>query len=77
MAHNRYWSASTPYAAQNGGRWRFALDQRSGFALPLGRDFWDSLFGRARSRGWQLRVYEQAHPSPSPSPNSSPDPSPP
>ena len=59
MAHNRYWSASTPYAVQNGGQWRFELDSKSGFALPLGREFWDSLFGRARSQGWQLSVYEQ------------------
>ena len=60
MAHNRYWSSSTPYAVHNGGRWRFALDKPSGFALPLGRAFWDSLFGRARAQGWQLSVYEQA-----------------
>lgn len=44
---------------QNGGRWSFALDRKSGFALPLGRGFWDSLFGTARSRGWELSVYEQ------------------
>lgn len=63
MAHNRYWASTTPYAVHNGGRWRFALDRRSGFALPLGRAFWDNLFGRARAQGWQLSVYEQARKS--------------
>ena len=59
MAHNRYWSASTPYAQQNGGAWPFELDRRSGFAVPLGRGFWEHLFARARRRGWNLVTYEQ------------------
>ena len=59
MAHNRYWSASTPYARQNGGEWPFEIDRATGFAVPLGRAFWDHLFGRARERGWRLATYEQ------------------
>ena len=59
MAHNRYWSASTPYARQNGGEWPFEVDRATGFAVPLGRAFWDHLFGRARERGWRLATYEQ------------------
>lgn len=58
MAHNRYWAASTPYARQNGGQWRFEVDRMSGFAVPLDRHFWDNLFVPARRR-WRLRVYEQ------------------
>ena len=57
MAHNRYWSASTPYARQNGGQWRFEIDRASGFAVPSDRDFWDHLFLPARR--WRLQVYEQ------------------
>ena len=59
MAHNRYWSSSTPYAEANGGQWPFALDRSSGFAVPVGRPFWDELFARSRRRGWGLATYEQ------------------
>ena len=59
MAHNRYWSASTPYAQQNGGAWPFEVDRASGFAVPASRAFWDHLFARAARRGWRLRTYEQ------------------
>ena len=59
MAHNRYWSASTPYARQNGGEWPFELDRATGFAVPASRAFWDHLFGRAREGGWRLATYEQ------------------
>jgi hypothetical protein len=59
MAHNRYWSAFTPYAAVNGGEHDFVVDKGSGFALPVGRAFWDGLWARARRRGWGLVTYEQ------------------
>ncbi len=38
--HNRYWSANTTYAKQNGGKWDFLIDD-NGFALPLDPGFWD------------------------------------
>lgn len=59
MAHNRWWSNRTQYAAN----WSFAVESHSmaypdiGMAMPLDRRFWDSLFEEAK--GWGLHTYEQ------------------
>jgi len=64
MAHNRYWSATTPYAKQNGGKWDFLIDNSTSpagelgkLALPVEQAFWDELLLNARR--WGLAVYEQ------------------
>ena len=59
LGHNRYWSAHTPYARQNGGKFAFELDYASGMALPLEGAFWRALFAHGRERGWGLVGYEQ------------------
>lgn len=59
MAHNRWWSNQTQYAA----KWKFAVESHSeaypdiGMAMPLDHGFWDSLFKEAK--GWGLHTYEQ------------------
>jgi hypothetical protein len=58
QGHNRYWSADTDYAAQNGGKWRFLVDaEGSQYALPYDQGFWDYLM--RTSREWGLTTYEQ------------------
>lgn len=59
VAHNRYWSANTDYAKQNGGEWDFVIEREShgGLAFPLQQEFWDFLLSEARK--WGLRTYEQ------------------
>jgi len=59
VAHNRYWSANTDYAKQNGGDWDFIIEPEShgGLAMPLQQEFWDWLLADARK--WGLRTYEQ------------------
>jgi len=59
VAHNRYWSANTDYAKQNGGKWDFIIepDSHNGLAFPLQQEFWDWLLADARK--WGLKTYEQ------------------
>ena len=57
VGHNRFWSADTDYAKQNGGDYDFAIDEKSQFAVPLTQDFWDFLM--ESSRKWGLYTYEQ------------------
>ncbi len=61
QGHNRYWSAETTYAKQNGGDWDFEIarsrDGKSDIALPVSQDFWDFLLRTARE--WGLTTYEQ------------------
>ena len=59
VAHNRYWSANTDYAKQNGGDWDFVIEPKSagGLAFPLQQEFWDWLLSDASK--WGLRTYEQ------------------
>ena len=59
VAHNRYWSANTDYAKQNGGQWDFIIEQdsHSGLAMPLQQEFWDWLMADAKK--WGLHTYEQ------------------
>lgn len=59
VAHNRYWSANTDYAKQNGGKWNFIVEPKShnGLAFPLEQGFWDWLLSDARK--WGLHTYEQ------------------
>lgn len=57
QGHNRYWSANTDYAKQNGGKWEFLIDDASQYALPLEQGFWDWLM--MESRKWGLAIYEQ------------------
>ena len=57
QGHNRYWSANTDYAKQNGGKWEFLVDDASQYALPLEQGFWDWLM--MESRKWGLAIYEQ------------------
>ena len=57
QGHNRYWSAETTYAKENGGKWNFLVDKTGGYALPHDQDFWNFLM--RSSREWGLTVYEQ------------------
>ena len=57
QGHNRFWDRQTVYAKQNGGRYDFLFDMRSGYALPTTQVFWDDLMRNATR--WGLRVYEQ------------------
>ena len=42
-AHNRWWSANTDYATQNGGDFPFFIDAqgKGDMAVPLTQSFWD------------------------------------
>ena len=59
VAHNRYWSANTDYAKQNGGEFDFIIepDSHQGLAMPTEQRFWDYLM--SSSLEWGLKVYEQ------------------
>ena len=57
QAHNRYWSAETVYARQNGGGYEFVLEESTGGAAPAEQRFWDDFLGGRAA--WGLRVYEQ------------------
>jgi hypothetical protein len=54
QGHNRYWSADTNYAKQNGGKWNFLVDNSSGYALPYDQAFWNYLM--SSSKKWGLTV---------------------
>ena len=56
MAHNRYWSADTDYAKQNGGNFDFIID--GNLALPNDSSFWQYLLSSSKLQ-WDLFVYEQ------------------
>ena len=59
-AHNRYWSGLTPYASENGGKFRFIIEtdaQNRSIALPQDSQFWSELFKKAKK--WGLEMYEQ------------------
>ena len=58
QGHNRYWSGETVYATQNGGKYKFLLEESTGGAVPLEQKFWDDFLQQPRS-AWGLRVYEQ------------------
>lgn len=61
IAHNRYWSAATNYALQNGGPWPFFIDPANDtnhMAVPLTQAFWGSLLGSSVVE-WGLTTYEQ------------------
>jgi len=56
IAHNRYWSADTTYATQNGGAWQFYVDAPSSpaggsMAVPLQQEFWEWLLTDA-AKSW-------------------------
>ncbi|EDQ89592.1 uncharacterized protein MONBRDRAFT_36925, partial [Monosiga brevicollis MX1] len=55
--HNRYWSAETPYAKQNGGEYDFLIDESSQYAVPTEQAFWDQLMLDKRRSG--MINYEQ------------------
>ena len=61
--HNRWWSDTTTYAKQNGGKYDFIIQKESSgtavpeTALPTTIEFWRDLF--ANSTSWGLKVYEQ------------------
>eukprot|EP00466_Bigelowiella_natans_P005419 jgi/Bigna1/88692/estExt_fgenesh1_pg.C_360112 len=55
IAHNRFWSNNTDYAQQNGGDFKFCMDDKKSF--PLEQSFWEFLFDYGKS--WGLYVYEQ------------------
>ena len=55
QGHNRYWASDTTYANQNGGKWKFDIDNSSGYALPREQGFWDFLLGSARRWGLQVK----------------------
>ena len=58
IAHNRYWSADTDYATQNGGQWAFDIDPaKKTLAVPLQQAFWEWLLTDATD--WGLTTYEQ------------------
>ena len=48
-AHNRWWSANTDYAKQNGGAYDFFIDTTAEgvMAVPLEQRFWDDLLTRS------------------------------
>eukprot|EP00731_Ephydatia_muelleri_P018789 Em0011g829a len=56
LAHNRYWSADTDYAKQNGGQYDFVIE--GDYALPNDSSFWQFLLSSSQ-RDWDLWVYEQ------------------
>ena len=56
MAHNRYWSADTDYAKQNGGNFDFIID--GNLALPNDSSFWQYLLSSSKLQ-WDLFAYEQ------------------
>ncbi|XP_046368497.2 uncharacterized protein LOC124143542 [Haliotis rufescens] len=55
VLQNGFWSNETSYASQNGGNFSFLISGSS--AVPLGGDFWDYLFSKAKA--WGLKVYQQ------------------
>ncbi|XP_046547730.1 uncharacterized protein LOC124257657 [Haliotis rubra] len=55
VLQNGFWSNKTSYAQQNGGNFSFLISGSS--AIPLGGDFWDYLFSKAKD--WGLKVYQQ------------------
>ena len=61
IAHNRYWSAHTNYAQQNGGEWPFFIDAANDtnhMAVPLSQAFWTWLLSSSVTE-WGLTTYEQ------------------
>ncbi len=60
IAHNRYWSANTDYAKQNGGAFDFFIDSKGtgNMAVPLDSSFWIWLLNDAVTE-WGLTTYEQ------------------
>ena len=56
LAHNRYWSADTDYAKQNGGQYDFVIE--GDYALPNDSSFWRFLLSSSQKE-WDLWVYEQ------------------
>lgn len=59
-AHNRYWSANTDYARQNGGDFDFFVDPQGqgSMAVPLEQRFWEYLLTDSVTE-WSLNTYEQ------------------
>ncbi len=62
QGHNRFWSAYTPYAKQNGGKWNFVVQPKEPprereIALPDDQEFWMWLLDS--SAEWGLINYEQ------------------
>jgi hypothetical protein len=59
-AHNRYWSANTDYAKQNGGAFDFFINPPGvkQMAVPLEQSFWNYLLSSSVSE-WGLSTYEQ------------------
>lgn len=59
-AHNRYWSGSTDYADENGGKYHFIIEKdelNRSISLPQDSRFWAQLFQDSKS--WGLEMYEQ------------------
>jgi hypothetical protein len=64
IAHNRYWSADTSYASQNGGEWQFYIDAPSSpaggsMAVPLQQEFWEWLLTDA-AKSWCVAMAPSA-----------------
>ena len=55
VAHNRYFSAKTVYAKQNGGSFNFVIEDK--ISVPVDPRFWKFLF--QQSKLWGLATYEQ------------------
>ena len=56
-AHNRWWSANTDYARQNGGDFDFFIDSGKGvMAVPLSSEFWTWLLTQSVDE-WGLTTY--------------------
>jgi len=56
-AHNGYWSNTTVYAKQNGGKYNFIVEVHNKKSLPTDEMFWLDLF--SNSSKWGLMLYEQ------------------
>jgi len=57
QGHNRFWSAKTPYAKQNGGNYEFIVEPHNQKSIPVDQRFWDDLLANATK--WGLINYEQ------------------
>jgi hypothetical protein len=66
VAHNRYWSANTDYATQNGGAYPFYIDKAGSaaggqMAVPLTADFWEFLLTSSQKECELLRQSLLSH----------------
>ena len=52
VAHNRYWSADTPFAQQNGGQYEWVVQANS--SMPIDVRFWNDLFTNRSSWGLSM-----------------------